>query len=126
MPKSFTPKTVAWLKKSGDYVVWSSMEHYNTFARKHTDLLGFIDAWAYDPEHGHIWIQTTSRGQISVRKKKIIEDHLEKAVALAVMPYNRIMIHGWDKPKHRWRLKEVDITKDIQDAWLAKLVGENK
>ena len=110
MAKSFTPNSVKYLKEGG----WPIVDRVECVTGRFSkDLLGFIDVWAFHPERGHLFVQVTSRGHISTRKKKIFEEHLEDAQLLMAVRYNCLVIQGWDKHKNRWRVKEVDITNEI-------------
>ena len=110
MAKSHSPRSVKYLRKM-DWPLVDRVECVTGYYSK--DLLGFIDVWAFDPQRGHLFVQVTSRGHISTRKKKIFEDHWEDARMLLAVKYNRLVIQGWDKYKNRWRVKEVDITDEI-------------
>lgn len=87
-------------------------EHWNAFARKKKDLLGFIDALAWKTVEW-VAIQETSVDNMSTRRKKILAspyawDWLQN-------PHHRIHVVGWkkyDKPVDRkyWRPTVKEIT----------------
>lgn len=92
------------------------------------DLFGFADLVAYpNPYQGVedpavIWLQVTSRGNISTRLRKIQNgttgkgqwEHPIADAARAVLESgDRIVIEGWDQPNGpgtRWRDKERELT----------------
>lgn len=111
---SYTPKSVKYLKDNG-WLIVENVEHWNSFARIMKDLIGFVDVWAYHPERGHLFVQSTSKSNTSTRIKKIIEEHGVQARWLVEVRYNKIVVHGWYKEKNRWQLKEIDITEKILD-----------
>ena len=80
------------------------VEHWNPHARIRQDLFGFIDILAVGPE-GVLGVQTTSRGNMSARRAKILaHDNLQAVWDAGI----RIDLHGWDQPGGkgtRWRLK---------------------
>lgn len=74
------------------------------------DLFGFIDIVSIHPDSkGCIGVQATSRGNMSARRNKILDIDDAKTWLNAG---NRIVIIGWDKPKHRLRYKETEVTID--------------
>ncbi len=99
------------------YTYWKT-EYWNHFAKKRKDLLGFADAIGLKAGHPIIAVQTTSRGNISARKAKILAEPL---AFLWLCTGATIEIHGWDKYTPpgtklvRWRVKIVEITgKDFK------------
>lgn len=97
-----TQRSLKHLREQGYRV--AVVEKWNPHARIRQDLFGFIDLIALKgPET--LAVQSTSRGNVSARVKKITE-----AEALAdVRKANwRIVVHGWGKLKAGWTLKEVD------------------
>jgi hypothetical protein len=100
-----SPKSVAYMREKG--YTTGKVEYWNSFANKRVDLFGFIDLLAMKKGvKGLIGIQVTSRSNISIRKRKA--ESLE-ALEIWLSSGNRFIIHGWDKPEHRWRLKEEEL-----------------
>lgn len=101
---SNTTRSKARLEALG-YAV-AVVEHWDSFARKRRDLYGCFDLLACGPD-GVVFLQTTSRGNISSRVKKIADcwalDGIRKAGVT-------ILVDGWDKYQGRWRCKTVDIS----------------
>ena len=54
-----------------------------------------------------VGIQCTSRDNISSRIKKMADS---EAIADLRDADWQLLVHGWKKPKHRWELREVDIS----------------
>ena len=84
-------------------------EYWNHFGQNRRDLFNFIDVMALKPKK-IMAVQVTSRDQISVRRNKIFG--LDKARAW-LEAGGLIEIHGWDKPRGRWRLKVEAITMEL-------------
>ncbi len=105
-------RTLAWCRAQGmDAQV---VEHWNAHARKRLDLFNCLDVVALDDKPGVLGIQTTSRAHVSARVKKILD---EPRAHRWLKNGNRIVVHGWDQPggpRHRWRLKEVDVKPEAQ------------
>ena len=68
------------------------VEKYNSFARVRQDAFGFGDILAFHPILGIMLVQTTTRTNLSTRKKKVValRDACEWASA-----GGRILLHGW-------------------------------
>lgn len=87
------------LRKEG-YFVWHC-ETWCAFSRKKKDLLGFADLLAIK-ESEMVAVQTTSRGNMSARRKKILSresyPHWKAAKG-------KVLLHGWFKKANRWQVK---------------------
>jgi hypothetical protein len=104
MAMSLTSRSVRELKK--EYPLVQIVETYNYFTKRRHDLFGILDILCVR-EQDILGVQTTSRGNMSSRVKKI-----EDSDAIATLRDANILIHvhGWDKYKNRWRLKVLDIS----------------
>jgi hypothetical protein len=104
MAKSLTSRSVDYLRK--EYPLVQVVEHYNYFTKRRHDLFGILDILCVGPDNV-LGVQTTSRGNISSRIRKIEDSdaisHLREANIL-------IHVHGWDKKNNKWRVKIVDIS----------------
>lgn len=100
---SLSARSAVHFREQG-YLV-ATVEHYNSFTRRKHDLFGCVDLLAIGNGET-IAIQTTSKANLSSRKKKI-----EEAEAYPEMLRSgwRIVLHGWFKEKNRWQLKEVEL-----------------
>lgn len=78
-------------------------EHYNYFTKRRSDLLGVADLIALDGKD-IILVQVTSRSNLSARRRKA---ERQPKLRLWLEAGGKFTLHGWDKPKHRWRLKEI-------------------
>lgn len=97
-----TQRSLKHLREQGYRV--AVVEKWNPHARIRQDLFGFIDLLAIKgPET--LAVQSTSRGNVSARVKKITEAEALSDVRKANW---RIVVHGWGKLKAGWTLKEVD------------------
>ena len=92
------------------------VERFNSFTSRRSDLFQFIDCLAICPGQT-VGIQTTSTSNVSARKRKILCECRDNALAW-LRAGNRIVIHGWSKRKvkrggvaMRWTLKEIAITE---------------
>ena len=78
------------------------VEHWNPHARIRQDLFGIIDVLAVG-ERGVLAVQTTSRSNMSSRRRKMLDSqHLAALRAAGVV----IELDGWDQPDgkgSRWR-----------------------
>lgn len=85
----------------------ASVERWNTFAKVKNDLFGFADYLAFQAGLPVLLIQTTSKGNMAARRKKI------KANAIAkewLKSGNSIEIHGWYKVGRFWNIKVEVVT----------------
>lgn len=99
-----TQKSVANLRKDG--YLCQNVEKYNSFTKRRNDLFGFIDILCVK-ENDVLGVQTTSKDNMSSRKKKILEHENYSIVKASGI---RIRVHGWKKEKNgRYTLSEVDL-----------------
>jgi len=99
-----TERSLKHLREQGYRV--AVVEKWNPHARIRQDLFGFIDLLAIRGAET-LAVQTTSRGNVSARVKKITEADALADVRKAGW---RILVHGWGKLKDGWTLKEVDVS----------------
>lgn len=94
------------------YIHVGTTEHWIPHVKQRRDLFGFVDLVAlpsaadletFQSSHT-LGLQVTSRSNMGSRKRKIIEESSEEALAMMSAGW-RIEVWGWDKPKHRWRVK---------------------
>ena len=91
MALSPTSRSLQELKERG-YTPWI-VESYNYFSRKRTDLFGFIDILAIKGDKT-LAVQTTSRGNVQTRVKKIkTNDNYELVKGAGWL----IEAHGWGR-----------------------------
>jgi hypothetical protein len=99
-----TARSLKWLRENG--YKCEVVERF-AFGKRH-DLFGFGDIFAIR-EAEVLIVQTTSRGNVSARVKKITVEceenlgHVRKAGI-------RVVVHGWGKLKAGWTLREVDLS----------------
>ena len=88
------------------------VEVWNPHVRIRQDLFGFIDIVALRPGET-LAVQTTSRGGMSARLKKIADHPNLPAVREAGW---RIEVHGWTqkKPRAPWECRTVDVSRPQQ------------
>ena len=95
-----------------------TVERYNAFTKRKNDFAGFIDILCLG-DGEIVGVQTTSRGHISDRLKKIREHENLPMVLDSGM---RVVVQGWQKNKsNRWEVKEVEV-KFVEDAELSELL----
>lgn len=84
------------------------VEKFNAHARVRQDLFGFVDIVAIRPGET-LGVQTTTRGNMSARLRKIVGHPNLPAVREAGW---RIEVHGWKqkKPRARWECTKVDVS----------------
>lgn len=101
MAASPTQLTLKLMRERG--YVCEITERWNSFTRTRHDLFNFIDVLCI--RKGEIvGVQTTSRGHIAHRRKKIQELETFPHVLDAGI---KVLIHGWAKNKsNRWEVKE--------------------
>lgn len=99
MARSNTTRTIANLQKRGYQA--ERTEHYNQFCRRYTDLFGFVDVLAVGEGHT-LAVQTTSKSNLSERRRKILSHENLPAVLAAGWG---VELHGWYKKKNRWQVK---------------------
>ena len=103
-PANLNQQTRKRLEEDG-YLV-ENVEKYNTFSRKKNDLWGFIDFLAIRRDEV-LAIQTTSKGNMSSRRKKIAEHENVGKVREAGI---RIELWGFYKESNRWKVKIEDLS----------------
>ena len=101
---SLNSRTVKYLEKQGYYA--KTVERWDDFAKRRKDLFGVIDVLAVGNGET-VAVQVTSKANISTRCRKIADSEATPFMRDAGW---RILVHGWHKPKHRWELKEVDVS----------------
>ena len=83
-----------------------TVERYNAFTKRKNDFAGFIDILCLG-DGEIVGVQTTSRGHISTRLKKIREHENLPMVLDSGM---RVVVQGWAKNKsNHWEVKEVEV-----------------
>jgi hypothetical protein len=85
------------------------VESWNAFTKRRKDLYGGFDLIACGPD-GVVFLQTTSRGNISSRARKIAELPCIDAIRKAGV---HLWVDGWDQPdgpRTKWRVKTVDVS----------------
>lgn len=100
MATSLTVLSSNYLRKQG-YTV-EKVEYFNYYAKVRIDLLGVGDLLALNGKD-LLLVQVTSRSNLSARRKKSLKSDKLK---LWLSAGGSFILHGWDKPEHRWRLKE--------------------
>ncbi len=110
MPYSPTELTLRKWRKAGYRA--AVVEKWNGHTKTRHDLFGFIDVLAVG--HGKtIGIQSTSRGNVSSRMRKIEALEAEsRAVTPLLAAGWEIYIEGWSKQGHRWGDRVEQITLD--------------
>ena len=98
-----TQRSLKHLRELGYRV--AIVEKWNPHARIRQDLFGFIDLLAIK-ENETLAIQTTSRGNVPARIRKIKESEAFEEVKKAGW---RVRVQGWGKLKSGWCLMEVDL-----------------
>ena len=81
------------------------VEHYDYFSKRRKDLFSFGDLLAFN-ENEIIIIQTTSKSNMSARRKKIKSNPITKQW---LNQTRKIHIHGWYKDKNKWVVKVEEI-----------------
>ena len=76
-------------------------EHWNNYAHIRQDLFGFVDILAIGPQ-GTVAVQTTSDGNLSARRKKLLA---LPAVDVAKSAGWSVVLHGWGKKGGRGKRK---------------------
>ena len=100
-----TQRSLKLLRGRG-YATWV-VEHWNHFSRKREDLFGAWDIIGVG-EDGVIFVQTTSRTNVSARVKKIAENEYTPDIRKAGV---RLEVHGWAKGTNgRWACRIVDVS----------------
>jgi len=103
MKTSLSTLSKKYLEEKG-YTV-EKTEHFNFFAKKRFDLLGVGDLIALNGKE-ILLVQVTSRNNLSTRSVKASESEKLK---LWLSAGGLFVLHGWDKYKNRWRIKEMTL-----------------
>lgn len=112
MATSPTQRSLKLLKDMG--LRAQVVERWNAHARVRQDLFGVIDIVALDPAARRVLgVQTTSRSNMSARVTKIKESAEAKDWSICCGP---IYVHGWDKPKTRWRVRRI-VMEYGEEGW---------
>ena len=96
---SNTQRSMKLLREEG-YFVWHC-ETWCAFTKRKKDLLGFADLLALRSKRT-VAVQTTSRANLSARRKKILNAESYKHWKEAG---NEVLLHGWFKKANRWQVK---------------------
>jgi hypothetical protein len=100
--KSPTSRSLEKLRQDG--YLCQIVEKWNPHARIRQDLFGIGDILAIrDTET--LLVQTTSRGNVAARVRKISES---EALPVILRANWRIVVHGWGKLKEGWVCKIVE------------------
>lgn len=101
-----TARSMKLLREQGYDV--EKVEYWLSFGGKggvRKDLWGFVDVLAMNDDEV-VGVQVTSRSNMSARVKKARKSQHFRRFCL----HNKFVVHGWDKYKNRWRLKEKEVT----------------
>lgn len=108
-----TARTLKWCRDKGFDPV-QVVEHWNAFSRKRNDLFKFVDVLGILGNQT-FGIQTTSRGNMSARKKKIEQDNAQTLSRLKDAGWV-ILLQGWGKvsvkrgsKSKKWDVKIVEL-----------------
>jgi len=107
MTTSLSVLSKKYLEEKG-YVV-EKTEHFNFYARKRFDLLGVGDLIALNGKE-ILLIQVTSKANLSARLEKAKKSQKLKLWMLAG---GKFILMGWYKNANKWRVKTIDINKNI-------------
>jgi len=101
-----TKRSLKYLREQG-YIA-QVVERFNPYAKVRVDLFGFIDIVAvqHDPNK-IVGVQTTTKGHMSDRIKKILGISEAKDWLNAG---GQIHIHGWVKRGRSWEVDVVTVT----------------
>lgn len=100
-----TKRAIQHLGKRG-YTA-ANVEKWNHFAKVKNDLFGFADIIGFSA-HDVILVQTTSKSNMSARKKKIAANPIAEKWLKAG---HNIEIQGWYKVSRYWQVKIETITR---------------
>ena len=103
MGTSLTVLSKRLLEKEG-YIV-ERVEYWNSYTMHRVDLLGVADLLALNGKE-LLLVQTTSRSNLSSHRKKC---QASEKLKLWLSAGGRLIIHVWDKPTSRWRVKIEEI-----------------
>lgn len=82
------------------------VEKWNPHAKIRQDLFGVIDIVAVSEWGRVLWVQSTTKTNMSSRRRKLEESDI---VPLLGMNANKVLLHGWHKANGRWQLKQEEI-----------------
>jgi len=101
--------------REDDWSPWV-VEFWNPHSRTRLDLWNFGDILAQRLDSAPLIVQTTSYGNVSARRKKILAN---EDAYIWVKSGNLIEIHGWHKKPKKpgakqltWQVRVLDITQD--------------
>ncbi len=98
-----TQRSLAALRERG--YLCQIVEHWNPWAKQRKDLFNIGDILAIR-EGETLLVQTTTRGNVQARVKKIAECEHLPAILRAGW---KIEIHGWGKLKEGWTCKVIEM-----------------
>lgn len=117
MAQSPTSRTLQYCRKHN--MVADVCERYNSFTKTRHDLFGFLDMIVLDNQK-MIGVQVTSTSNMSARRKKILNERRDQALAW-LNAGGEIGVWGWGKKKqgkrNLWTLKKTEITlEDFEEG----------
>lgn len=84
------------------------VEMWGLYPEPHrADFLGIYDYLAFNDDGEMIAIQTTTKPNVSTRRKKMLS---AKTFSWWTKAGRRSVLHGWYKEKGRWKLYEEELT----------------
>lgn len=101
-----SPTQLTLKKLRNDGYLVAVTEHWNQYAKIRQDLFGFVDVLGLR-QGETIAVQATSYSNVSARVKKILN---HENIDMARKAGWKIEVWGWHKPKHRWRVRIVDVS----------------
>lgn len=104
MPMTPTQLSLRHFRRQG-YTV-AIVERWNSHAKIRQDLFGCIDVLAVGNGET-VGVQCTSYKNVASRVKKMAE---AEAIGDLREAGWRLVVQGWHKPKHRWVVREVDVS----------------
>ena len=104
MAISPTQLTLRMLRKQGYRA--EVVERWNPHAMIRQDLFKCIDVIAIGKGET-VGVQSTSYKNVASRVRKMAD---AEAIGDLREAGWRLFVHGWRKPKHRWEVREVDIS----------------
>jgi len=98
---NFTRMTIKRLEDEGYKA--DDVEQYNGHSKRSKDLFGIFDIVAvHTKKKGTLYVQITSKANISSRQKKILGSSVTETILKAG---NEIHLYGWVKIENRWDLE---------------------
>ena len=98
-----TQRSLKYLRDQG-YRCWI-VERWCPYSRKRKDLWNCLDILAIGNGQT-VGVQTTSRGNVAARVKKIEENEYYQELVRSGW---KVHVHGWGKLKAGWTLKLVEL-----------------